>query len=137
MGKILHLLEDIRHIDLAFDRAAHPVAEDLLDLVADHKDHFAEAGSHCVVHGVVDDQLAVGSNGVGLLEPTVATPDPGREDDDRAFGHDAPKRTRREHTCLTNWQPLCYIALRIYQSSKAHKPNQRAQMPGPRRCRAP
>jgi len=91
IGKVLHLLEDVRNVDLVFDRAAHPVAKDLFDLVTDHKDHFAEAGPQCVVNGVVDDQLTMGPNRVSLFEPAVATPDPGREDDDRALGHDAPK----------------------------------------------
>jgi hypothetical protein len=50
--------------------------------VTDHQDDFSEAGARRVVHAVVEQRLAARAHGGELLQPAVAGPEPGRQNDE-------------------------------------------------------
>ena len=60
-------------------------AKQLVDFLANHEDDASKAGAHGVVHAVVQQCPALGTDGRELLETAVASPEARREDDERAY----------------------------------------------------
>ena len=67
------------------DDLRHVTTEQLLDLRADHEHDLAKAGAHRVVHTVVEERLAARADGNELLQPAVARPETGREDNEGGY----------------------------------------------------
>ena len=72
---------------MTLDLVADAFAEGLLDVAADQENDVAETGVERIINRVVDDQLAVRSDGIGLLEAAVPASDAAGEDDEGGIRH--------------------------------------------------
>ena len=88
-GDVLQILKDVADIGVALDLVADAFAEGVLDVAPDQKDDVAEACLESIIDRVVDDQFAVRSDGIGLLEAAVPASDAAGEDDKGGIRHNS------------------------------------------------
>ena len=70
-GQVVELLESVDHGQFSFVARTNLVAEVFFDLPADEENHAVESGPDGVVHGIVEQGLAGGSDRVELFEPAI------------------------------------------------------------------
>ena len=70
---------------MLFHLVADALAEGIFDVAPDQEHDVAEPRPERVVDRIVDDQFAVGPDGIGLLETAVPAPDAAGEDDEGRF----------------------------------------------------
>ena len=80
-GQIVELLESVGHGQFSGVARTNFVTEVFFDFAADEENHAVESGPDGIVHGVVEEGLAGGSDGVELFESAIAGAHTGGEDE--------------------------------------------------------
>ena len=87
LGNLIHLLEHVLHLEVLLHAIADDLAEISLDLLLDDKDHLAETGLPCIVHGKVDDDVALIVHRGDLLQAAETGAHAGCHNDQYRFSH--------------------------------------------------
>ena len=87
IGQIIQLLKSVVYLQLLFQPGAHHFLEIFFNGVLDDKDDLFKAGAHGVVDGVVQNDLAVGADGIDLLQSAVTGTHAGGHNDQNGLFH--------------------------------------------------
>ena len=80
--KIVELLEGVADGNPPLVTGADHGAEIFLDLAANKEDHAVKARPDGIVHGIIEEGLAAGSDWIKLLEPAIAGAHTGSENEE-------------------------------------------------------
>ena len=89
LRQVAQLLIRVLYVDDPGQTRSDGGSEVILEFALDDEDYPLETGAQGVVDGIVDDQLAVVSHGVDLLEAAVPAAHTGGHNDQNRFGHGA------------------------------------------------